>query len=161
MICEVCGKNVPRLRKVLIEGAIMNVCDVCAKLGTPIEKENVKVHKNVPPVNVHSSHIQEKKVQRKKEDVFDGEMVLVDDYGERIKNARMSMNLSLEDAAKKLLEKKNVLSKIERSEMKPDRELIKKLERFYGIRLMEKITNVPGDQKSVKDSLTLGDLIKK
>ncbi|MDP8011234.1 MAG: multiprotein bridging factor aMBF1 [Thermoplasmata archaeon] len=158
MICEVCGKNVPRLRKVLIEGAVMNVCDDCAKLGTPIEKNDLKINKSVPHV-IH--HEQEKKVPRKKEDVLDEEMVLVDDYGERIKNARLSMNLSLEDAAKKLLEKKNVLSKIERNEMKPDKELIRKLEKFYNIKLMEKVTVLPGEQKTVKNSLTLGDLIKK
>ncbi|MGC8564941.1 MAG: multiprotein bridging factor aMBF1 [Thermoplasmata archaeon] len=160
MICEVCGKNVPRLRKVLIEGAIMNVCDECAKLGTPIEKPNVKVQRSPMPQNIHTHHVEEKH-QKKKDDMLDEEMVLVDDYGERVRKARDAMNLSLEDAAKKMLEKKNVLSKIERGEMKPDRELIKKLERFYNIKLMEKVTAIPGEQKTVKNTLTLGDLIKK
>ncbi len=160
MICEVCGKNVPRLRKVLIEGAIMNVCDECAKLGTPIEKPKVKVQRTPVPQNIHTHHVEEKH-QKKKEDMLNEEMVLVDDYGERVRKARDAMNISLEDAAKKMLEKKNVLSKIERGEMKPDRELIKKLERFYNIKLMEKVTVLPGEQKTVKNSLTLGDLIKK
>jgi len=160
MICEVCGKNVPRLRKVLIEGAIMNVCDECAKLGTPIEKPNLKVQRTPMPQNIQAHHVEEKH-QKKKDDMLDEEMVLVDDYGERVRKARDAMNLSLEDAAKKLLEKKNVLSKIERGEMKPDRELIKKLERFYNIKLMEKVTVIPGEQKTVKNTLTLGDLIKK
>lgn len=159
MICEVCGKNVPRLRKVLIEGAVMNVCDNCAKLGTPLDK--VK-EKNVPKiVNPQITHVQEKKIQRKKEDALDEEMILVEDYGERIRKARDAMNLTLDDVAKKLQEKKNVLSKIERNEMKPDKELIKKLEKFYGIKLMEKVTTMPGEQKTIKNSLTLGDLIKK
>lgn len=160
MICEVCGKNVPRLRKVLIEGAIMNVCDDCAKLGTPIEKPNVKAQRPIINQTPHPHHIEEKH-PKKKEDMLDEEMVLVEDYGERVRKARIAMNLSLEDAAKKLLEKKNVLSKIERNEMKPDRELVKKLERFFNIKLMEKVTVLPGEQKTVKNSLTLGDLIKK
>lgn len=158
MICEVCGKNVPRLRKVLIEGAILNVCDDCAKLGTPIEKPVAKVKETVSAPVHQIKHYEEK---HSKKDLLDEEMVLVEDFGERVKQARIAMNLSLEDAAKKLQEKKNVLSKIERNEMKPDRELTKKLEKFFNIKLMEKITTLPGEEKTVKNSLTLGDMIKK
>ncbi len=153
MICEVCGKNVPRLRKVLIEGAVMNVCDECAKLGVPINESNIpKIHRTVQP---------NKKEVRKKEDLLDESEVLVDDYGERLKRARESRNLSLEEAAKKLLEKKNVLSKLERGEMRPDKELIKKLEKFYGIKLTEKVAIAAPENKHKEDTITLGDIIKK
>ncbi|HEU12564.1 MAG TPA: TIGR00270 family protein, partial [Euryarchaeota archaeon] len=132
MICEVCGKNVPRLRKVLIEGAVMNVCDDCARLGVPIEEKKIVKRE-------HPQMVPQQREQRKQNDLLDESEVLVDDYGERLRHARESRNLSLEDAAKKLLEKKNVLSKIERGEMKPDKELIRKLERFYSIKLTEKV----------------------
>ncbi len=163
MICEVCGKDVPKLHKVLIEGAIMNVCDECAKLGVPIEKEEKK---NVSPIytkNVHKPKEVKPKEKKSEIDMLDNELVLVEDYGERIKNARLSMNLTLDEAAKKLQEKKNVLSKIERGEMKPDMNMIKKLEKFYNIKLMEKVTSHPGTNLNNKnnESMTLGDVAKK
>jgi putative transcription factor len=154
MICEVCGKNVPRLRKVIIEGAVMNVCDDCARLGVPLEEK-----KAIKQTSIH--RVPQVKESKKQNDVLDENEVLVDDYGERIRRARESRNLTLEDAAKKLLEKKNVLSKIERGEMKPDKDLIKKLEKFYSIKLTEKISSVQETTKYKKESLTLGDIIKK
>ncbi|MEM0150506.1 MAG: multiprotein bridging factor aMBF1 [Thermoplasmata archaeon] len=153
MICEVCGKEVPRLKKVIIEGAIMNVCDECAKLGIPVEEKKV--------TNIHK-YVKEPKIEKtRKDDLLDENEILVDDYGERLKRARESKNLTLEEAAKKLLEKKNVLSKLEKGEMRPDKNLIKKLEKFYGIKLTEKITISVTESKSKKENLTLGDLIKK
>lgn len=154
MICEVCGKNVPRLRKVLIEGAVMNVCDECARLGVPVEDKKV-----LKPRVVHNQPQQRE--QRRQNDFPDESEVLVEDYGERVRRARESRNLTLEEAAKKLLEKKNVLSKIERGEMKPDRELIRKLEKFYSIKLTEKVSHEASVSKVKGEGLTLGDIIKK
>ena len=54
-----------------------------------------------------------------------------------------------------------MLSKLEKGEMRPDKNLIKKLEKFYGIKLTEKITISVTESKSKKENLTLGDLIKK
>ncbi len=154
MICEMCGRDVPRLHKVMIEGAILNVCDSCARFGVPVEdkKEKIKAY------SVQTKNVQ--KVKNKKEDLLEEEFVLVENYGTILKNAREKMNLTLEDAAKKLLEKKNVLSKIERQEMRPDKNLIKKLEKFYNVKITEKptITKVEGEKKG--EGITLGDLIK-
>ena len=39
MICEMCGKNVTFLRKVTIEGVLLEVCSECAKFGVGSKKE--------------------------------------------------------------------------------------------------------------------------
>ncbi len=164
MICEVCGKDVPKLHKVLIEGAVMNVCDDCAKLGIPLEKEEKR---NIAPVYIKQPNKPRENRPKERKNIenqmLDNENVLVENYGELLRNARMAMNLSLEDAAKKLQEKKNVLSKLERGEMKPDKSLIRKLEKFYNIKLTEKVTSHPGTGMENKntESMTLGDLTKK
>ena len=44
MICELCGKDVPRLHKVVIEGVIMNVCDECAKFGKEAEEKEERLY---------------------------------------------------------------------------------------------------------------------
>ncbi len=154
MICEMCGKDVPRLHRVMIEGAILNVCDSCARFGVPVEEK----HERPKSVNVQAKNVQ--KIKSKKEDLLEEEFVLVENYGTILKNAREKMNLSLEDAAKKLLEKKNVLSKIEREEMRPDKNLIKKLEKFYNVKITEKPTITKINEVTKKENVTLGDLIK-
>jgi Predicted transcription factor, homolog of eukaryotic MBF1 len=48
------------------------------------------------------------------------------------------MNLSQEDFAKKLQEKKNLIAKIEREEIKPDLQTARKIEKMLGVKLLEK-----------------------
>lgn len=157
MICELCGKNVPRLHRVVIEGVILNVCDDCAKFGRELKKNEVpKDVKYLPPEVVRERL--ERRQRRKYKDI-DEEEVLVEDYAEKIRKARVELGMTQDELAKKILEKKTVISKIERGEMRPDDKLIKKLEKTLHIALKEKVSGVYRKDSKKSQSLTLGDLI--
>ena len=156
MICELCGRDVPRLKRVVIEGVILNVCDDCAKFGKEVKGNNIpKEAKYIPPEVIRERI--EKRKRRYRE--IEEEEILVDDYAERIRHARESMGLTQEELAKRILEKKTVISKIERGEMRPDEKLIKKLEKVLGIRLKEKVTTTYRKEEKKTRGLTLGDLL--
>ena len=157
MICELCGKDVPRLHRVVIEGVIMNVCNECAKFGKEISsKEIPKDVKYIPPEVVRERI--ERKKRKYSKDIEESE-VLVEDYSERIRRARERLGWSQIELAKKILEKKTIISKLERGEMHPDNKLIKKLEKTLGITLKEKVTSVYKKDVKKSQGLTLGDLI--
>ncbi len=159
MICEMCGRDVPRLKKVVIEGVIMNVCNECARFGKEIKgKKLPKDVKYLPPEVVRERL--ERRKRRPRKDALDEEEVLVEDYAERIRKARERMGLTQEQLAKKILEKRTVISKIERGEMHPDEKLIKKLEKTLNIKLKERVSYVYSKDDKKTRALTLGDLIK-
>ncbi len=157
MICELCGKDVPRLHRVVIEGVIMNVCDECAKFGRELKKNEIPNDVKYLPPEVVRERV-EKQKRRKYKDI-DEEEVLVEDYPERIRKARERLGMTQDELAKKILEKKTVISKLERGEMHPDEKLIKKLEKVLGVKLKEKVTTTYRKDEKKAKALTLGDLI--
>jgi len=159
MICELCGRNVPRLKKVIIEGVILNVCDECAKFGKEIKGNKIPKDVKYLPPEVVRERLERKR--RKRKDYLEEEEVLIDDYPRVIREARERMGLTQDELAKKILEKKTVISKIERGEMRPDEKLIKKLEKALNIKLKEKVSPLYRKEEEKKSgALTLGDLIK-
>lgn len=159
MICELCGRDVPRLKKVIIEGVVLNVCDECAKFGKEIKGNEIPKDVKYLPPEVVRERLERKR--RKRRDYLEEEEVLIDDYPRVIREARERMGLTQDELAKKILEKKTVISKIERGEMRPDEKLIKKLEKALNIKLKEKISPFYRKEEEKKSSaLTLGDLIK-
>ena len=159
MICELCGRDVPRLKKVIIEGVVLNVCDECAKFGKEIKGNEIPKDVKYLPPEVVRERLERKR--RKRRDYLEEEEVLIDDYSRVIREARERMGLTQDELAKKILEKKTVISKIERGEMRPDEKLIKKLEKALNIKLKEKVSPLYRKEEEKKsDALTLGDLIK-
>ncbi len=159
MICELCGRDVPRLKKVIIEGVILNVCDECAKFGKEIKGNEIpKDVKYLPPEIVRERV--ERKRRRRGRDYLDEEEVLIEDYPRVIREARERLGMTQEELAKKILEKRTVISKLERGEMRPDEKLIKKLEKALNIKLKEKISPIYRKEEKKTTTLTLGDLLK-
>ena len=66
------------------------------------------------------------------------ELDVVEDYANLIKNKREEMQMTQDDLAKKIFERKNVLSNIERGELLPDISTARKLEKVLNIKLLEK-----------------------
>ena len=88
--------------------------------------------------------------------------VVVSNYGSLIKNAREKMGLKQEELAKKLNEKESIIQKIETANFKPGMKLAKKLERFFGIKLIEEVeVEKVKIKKESSESFTLGHFIKK
>lgn len=148
MNCELCGKPIKHFHEVMIQDSILRVCDDCAKYGKEIKKKSrVVVEPSSHPMNVQSkpqlreslptaaSHTPSKRRTSPSEDE---DIDLIENFGELIRKKREEMNLSQEDFAKKLQEKKNLIAKIEREEIKPDIHTARKIEKMLGIRLLEK-----------------------
>jgi len=143
--CEVCGKNFENLEKAIVEGVMMNVCSDCSKFGKVIAIRKPLIEpKRVIPIQT-------------KEVVED----IVTDYAEIIKKAREKKGLKQEDLAKNIAEKESVIHKVETGSLKPSFILARKLEQFFGIKLIETLEEKKEVNLNLKDSgLTIGDLLK-
>ncbi|MCD6592139.1 MAG: TIGR00270 family protein [Thaumarchaeota archaeon] len=107
---------------------------------------------------------------RKRSRELPGEdLELVEDFGEIVRKARMSLGLTQEELAKQIGEKSTVIKKIEANELKPSIALAKKLEKFLKITLLVPAEESPGDLeryflskgKPASSGISLGDLLKK
>jgi len=164
MPCEMCGKEVPRLRKVQIGGTALEVCNECARFGedrpapaieaAPVASGPAAVAE--PPVRTFVHH------GRKRDALSQGEMELADDYNRRIINGRRKKDITQEELAKRINEKKSVISRLETGEMRPSDRLIKKLEKALEIKLVERVEFQveTGKKKVASGGVTLGDLIR-
>ena len=140
-----CGKKVPHLEMVRIEGAVLNVCDTCARLGTPAESIRTRFstpssHGSSEPIKIPQKRIvvppsRPSSKRRHRENIED--LDVVPEYAELIKNAREKLSMTQDELAAKLLEKKNVISSIERGDLLPEIKVARKLERLLNIKLLE------------------------
>jgi len=160
VVCELCGKNVTFTKKVTVEGVGLEVCSDCAKFGIEAKKEPKKEEPAAKPIITQRLEVRERR--GKPRDIYESGMreEFVDDYAERIRNARSKKGMSQKDLAMKLNEKLTVLSKVEAGDMRPDDKLVSKLEKELGIKLKEKPAEVLAGKEGPKASLTLADLIK-
>jgi putative transcription factor len=83
---------------------------------------------------------------------------IVEDYGIRIRQARMEKGLSQKELALQIKEREHLIKKIENGELTPEEDVRKKLEKALGIRLID----APAEEaeKKVQSRLTptLGDV---
>ena len=156
--CPVCGSVIwGKGQQVLLEGAKMTVCQVCAKHGKKIKSSHSPSH------TTPSGDIRQKKPQqgsfRKVISVIEEE--LVSDYAKKIRNARNANNLTQEQFAQKINEKPSLLRRIEAGKAKPTIKLAKKLESVYKIKLLKKTDEVEVDTRKYMKKATgssLGDI---
>ncbi|MEE9151354.1 MAG: multiprotein bridging factor aMBF1 [Thermoplasmata archaeon] len=160
MICEMCGAEATKLKKITIEGSNLSVCHKCAKFG---QDHTVKkgIKESTSPSTI-TERLQRREKRLKTKDVFEQSInELAFDYPKRIRKARTSMDLSQDDLAKKINEKKSVVAKLENGDMVPDEKLVKKLENALGISLKEKIIAIEAPKRgSSGRGLTLGDFLR-
>jgi putative transcription factor len=158
MQCELCGAKIQGPAKsVRIEGAVLEVCGPCSRYGTEVPKTQKTVparagtppRRGAPPAPV-----------RRRRDVLDlieGE--IVDDYGDRIRKARMERGWSQKDLAMELKEKELLIKKIEKGDLIPEDDVRIKLEKTLGIRLIDVPADIEEKKKAGKVVPTLGDVI--
>ncbi len=161
--CEMCGKEFPSLRRAVIEGTTMSVCGNCVKFG--VEQAGPKVE--VTGRSQTTQALERRAVRGKPRDIYDQmQEELVEDYGERVKQARQRAGLSIEDLGKAINERVSNLANIEKGTYHPPDALVAKLEKALDVKLKEKpeapsgIGGRPVGNAGAKE-LTLGDLIKK
>ncbi len=127
--CELCGRRITDGKKtVLIDGSIFNVCISCSKRGKPY----------VPSMPGKASS-NRSSLQRTSKIQMADETLLNRNFGNLIREARMKKGWTHEQLGKIMNEKATLLRKFETGTLKPDELSAKKLGRFLGIKLYEKI----------------------
>lgn len=142
MACELCGKEA-ELVEAKIEGTVLEVCENCAELGEVIETGQVK------------------RKQRKKEKLpQQPDQILVNEYGNIVRQARESRELNISDLAEKMKEKESVIRRIENEKLKPAKDLARKLESFLDVQLYQQQTagTVTSNTSNESEGVTLGDV---
>ncbi len=86
---------------------------------------------------------------------------LAPDVHDRIRRARESMGWKREELAKKINEKLSIIEKLEKGNIRPDDQLVSKLEKALRVKLRERIEQAQPAKKEESRPLTLGDLIKR
>tara|TARA_Y100000310_G_C20696353_1_gene826009 strand:+ start:5046 stop:5540 length:495 start_codon:yes stop_codon:yes gene_type:complete len=157
--CELCGR-MGRTGHAIVEGGVLNVCGDCLRFGNAVEMKQPSKESVDKALKFRSSW---KDKYVKKKPVSEDETIVVG-YGKLIKRARMKMGMKQDDAAKAIAEKTSVLQKIESGGMEPSLKLARKLEQFFGVKLVAKQEKVSED--TVKEfnlsggEVTIGDLVK-
>lgn len=120
--CDMCSKQATT--KARIEGVVLSVCASCAAFGQEFKPP-------VAPVLVKRTPLSLKAEQPG--------TLLATDAPARLRRARQRMGLNEKDAALKLNLKESTLLHFEAGKLQPDDATIRKLERFYGITLLEQV----------------------
>ncbi|MCS7093625.1 MAG: multiprotein bridging factor aMBF1 [Candidatus Aenigmarchaeota archaeon] len=150
MECMICGKELKIVYKVEIDGNIIETCENCAKAhGRIVETFRSGYEKEI-----------NSKFEKREIDPIEEDIELVEDFNELIRNSREKFGLSLEEAARKLGIKESFLAKIESGEILPDKKTLKKMEKFFKIKLEEKIESKKLEKKSQEDKLRIADIVE-
>lgn len=163
MQCEMCGETIRGTPKLVrVEGAELQVCSKCEKFGTEVQqvrRTDLRVPAKGAPAGRPAPLPAGGAAVRHKRDMFDFmEGDVVDDYAVRIRQAREAKGLSQKDLAMQLKEKEHLIRKIENSELIPEEDVRKKLEKALGIRLIDSMVSDEEKKVSSKMAPTLGDL---
>jgi len=162
MQCEMCGETIRGTAKLVrVEGAELQVCTKCEKFGTEVQQvrrtDIARPGTAAPrPGRTPTTVVP---ADRRKRDLFDYmEGEIVEDYAARIRKARMDKGLSSKDLAMQIKEREHLIKKIENSELIPEEDVRKKLEKILEIRLID--APLQEAEKKVPSTLTptLGDL---
>lgn len=159
MVCELCG-NDGATRAGMVEGNTLQLCQSCARFGTTVGGG----HSGVPQATIQS-RLEQRERRNTPRDIFSLQTtVLVVDFGDRIRSARNSRNLSRADLGKQVNIKESQIAHLERGETTPDETVGKRLERALEIRLWENPAESDNQVRggtSGEAGLTMADFIKK
>jgi|TARA_Y100000310_G_C20686745_1_gene819499 putative transcription factor len=159
-VCELCGKTANTVHAI-VEGGVLNVCRDCVRYGNAIEMKKPSQERVEKALKFRGSSW--KKPVHKPARSVESETV-VSGFGNIVKGARVKMGMKQEDAAKAIAEKTSVLQKVESGSLEPSLKLAKKLEQFFGVKLIreqEKVSEDTVKEFNPKDgAVTIGDLIK-
>jgi len=155
MQCELCGATLKGTGKMVrIEGAELQVCIQCEKYGTEVQRPRKSTLTKGParPIVMPAG--------KRRRDVFDmivGE--IVEDYGDRIRKARLEKGWTTKELALELKERELLIKRIEKGDLIPEDEVREKLEKALGIKLLEGAAEEEAKRKQGPVVPTLGDVI--
>lgn len=138
--CEMCGEA-GDLKKTKVEDATLKLCDGCRDVGEVVEQP------------------QTSRTQQRSSSPSAPQEEVLPGYGETIKSARESREMSVADLAEALKEKESVVRRVESGKLTPDRGLARKFERELDVEIYGA---PPEEPETTADSgsgeQTLGDV---
>ena len=156
--CELCGREIRGVAyKVVIDRAEFLVCSRCARGRTVVKVINF---------NQRYSDLSKRQKMARRSPRFRREIVeeIVEDYAERIREARERMGLTRELLAAMVGEKESTIRRIEAGTLQPTIKLARKLEKVLKIKLVEMYEEedlLGGYGGSGEEyELTLGDIVE-
>jgi len=157
MQCELCGGEIRGQPKtVRIEGAELQVCLPCSRHGVEVQQKRAPE----PRIKAPAGGPPTAPPRRRRRDLFDRmEGDIAEDCADRIRNARMARGWSQKQLALEIMEKEMLIRKIEKSDLVPEEELRKKLEKALGIRLLDTDTGEVKAPRGSRVATTFGDII--
>jgi putative transcription factor len=135
--CEVCGaplRSSPN--RVEIDGAVMIVCNNCAKLGKPLGPVVAQVQARVSPAQSALRSMAQRPI--------DVEFDVDPEYNLKIRQAREKLGLSQEQLGQLLNEKPSVIKMVESRKLKPDLTLTRKFMHQLKINLLVSLSELEG-----------------
>jgi len=125
------------MNKVEVDGAIMVVCNSCAKLGRPVGGPVLRESRPTPSFGTfrHSSP---------PAGPSSPELELDPDYNVKIRQAREKLGLSQDDLGRMLNEKPSVIRMVESKKLKPDTVLTRKFMHYLKLTLMVPVSELEG-----------------
>jgi len=164
MICEMCGKEVPITKPMLVEGTKLSLCQSCAKFGDEYKAQQGASQGTPVNKTVIEQRLERRERRMQTRDVFSASSrELIDDYGTVIRKAREAKGMDLEEFSKSILERKGNIARIEANDLVPDDKMVAKLEKALNITLREQVQSggqVSGGRNK-SDGMTLSNFIKK
>ena len=174
--CEMCGTETGSPKTVKVEGAELDVCDDCADFGTEVQTQETSSTSTKYSTSSSSSSSSSSGSTSSsgssgggggggggRRDMFDEMDEVVQDYDERIRDARESDGQTQEELANQLNEKASLIRKLERGDVLPSDTVQRELEKALGISLSA--GGGDGDSEWSSDSATggttLGDVVKR
>lgn len=153
--CELCGKPISDIVYTIeVEGVSLRVCSKCAVGKKIIGKEQLDIPKSPKPSYFASDY--------KREQPAEDDIELVDNYGEKIRQALEREKLPLKVLAEMISEQESYLKRVIEDKTTPPQELVGKLEKTLGIKLtMSKRAKIEKVALPKSKASTLEDYIKK
>ena len=159
MICELCGADVPRLKTVAIDATVLSVCGDCSRFGEEMASAPLRTS-TMPPVIAQRLEARQRRMTPKDVYMQSGELELMEDFPQLIRQARESRGWKQADLGAKINERASVIAKLESGAITPGDDLVRKLERQLGIKLKERVQPIAVKKQAAGPGITLGDLLK-
>ncbi len=155
--CELCGKPISdTVYTIEVEGINLRVCAKCAAGKKIIRKEQLDIPKTSKPMPSASVY--------KREQPAEDDIELVENYGEKIKEALDREKLPLKVLAEMINEQESYLKRIVEDRTIPPQVLVSKIEKTLGITLtiskrakIEKVSLPKSKASTMEDYLNKKD----
>lgn len=138
----------------------MRVCQGCMRFGKPVPEPAASRAQSAPAARMEKGLRQRQARMSERRAALETDEELVPDFGDRVRRARQSKRLKVEDVARAINEKASLIHKVEAGTFHPDPVVTAKLERSLGVRLREKVEDIHPGAAGPQGGITIGDLIR-